>query len=315
MTKPAYNVLIGHEDELLFKSWTTFLKAWLSKRFDLKVKQVARLTELMEEIGAQEYDLHVLFLDHILVPSTESLEDIRTKILDCVAMIKANHKAPVIVCSAFDDSVLKEQVGFAGADYFFSAPVAFEDVKPALERCLKLSGKAAITSGSEEILPLAGTDQMHLNAAEGWLGLGNHLEANAELENVTAAFRSHPAVLELRWHIYAKAKKWDACVDVASAVVKMAPDLVNGWIHRSFALHALKRTQEASDLLLAAADRFPKAWLVRYNLACYACQLGNNEEAWDWLEEAFDLGECNQVKIMALDDPDLEQFWAEISEI
>jgi hypothetical protein len=28
-------------------------------------------------------------------------------------------------------------------------------------------------------------DRMHLNAAEGWLGLGNHVEANEELEKIT----------------------------------------------------------------------------------------------------------------------------------
>jgi len=44
-------------------------------------------------------------------------------------------------------------------------------------------------------------DLRHLQAAQGWLELGNHLEANEELENITAKHRAHPAVLELRWQM------------------------------------------------------------------------------------------------------------------
>lgn len=36
-------------------------------------------------------------------------------------------------------------------------------------------------------------DQRHLDAAQGWLELVNHLEANEELENITAKNRAHPA--------------------------------------------------------------------------------------------------------------------------
>ena len=49
-------------------------------------------------------------------------------------------------------------------------------------------------------------DQRHLLAAEAWLDLGNHLEANAELEKITAKPRAHAFVLEGRCSIYAAAK-------------------------------------------------------------------------------------------------------------
>jgi len=164
-------------------------------------------------------------------------------------------------------------------------------------------------------MPLESPDIHHLSAAQGWLELGNHLEADAELARITPALRSHPDVLELRWQIYAKAGKWEPCVDIATALVATVPGEPNGWIHRSHALHELKRTEQASDLLLPAVDLFPKNWLIRYNLACYACRLGNNEEAWDWLEDAFELGDGKAVKLMALDDQDLERFWAEIGDM
>src|SRR5947209_7357308 len=101
--------------------------------------------------------------------------------------------------------------------------------------------------------PFPPPEYHHLKAAEGWLELGNHLEANEELENIPPALRSHPDVLQLRWQIYAKAKKWDACVDLGEALVKLAPDREISWIHRSVALHAQKRYQEAWELLEPAA--------------------------------------------------------------
>ena len=90
---------------------------------------------------------------------------------------------------------------------------------------------------------------MHLEAAQGWLELGNHEEANEELELIDAPLRSHPDVLEVRWDIYAKVTNWEACLDIGKAMVKLAPRRFTGWINRSFALHELKRTQEACDQL------------------------------------------------------------------
>src|SRR5258706_13055014 len=95
------------------------------------------------------------------------------------------------------------------------------------------------------------SDVHHLRAAEGWVELGNHLEANEELEKITPELRAHPDVLALRWQIYAKAEKWNACLDIATAITKLAPDQPMGWIHRSFALHEPKRTQDAWDNLMA----------------------------------------------------------------
>jgi len=55
-------------------------------------------------------------------------------------------------------------------------------------------------------------DAIQLEAAEGWLELGNHREANGELERIAPQHQVHPDVLDLRWKIYATAKKWDACL-------------------------------------------------------------------------------------------------------
>jgi tetratricopeptide (TPR) repeat protein len=167
----------------------------------------------------------------------------------------------------------------------------------------------------KHIKPLEPPDSIHLKAAEGWLELGNHIETNEELEKISPQLRVHPDVLELRWQIYAKDGQWEPCVDIARALTKLAPARPHGWIHLAYSLHELKRTKEAWDVLIPVVDKFPKEYLMRYNLACYACQLENLEEAWRWLEQAFDIGDSKQLKLMALDDPDLEPLWANIGEI
>jgi hypothetical protein len=42
---------------------------------------------------------------------------------------------------------------------------------------------------------------------------------------------------------------------------------------------------------------------------------GNLKEARDWLKKAIDLANTKEVKLMALEDPDLELFWKEIGKI
>ena len=162
------------------------------------------------------------------------------------------------------------------------------------------------------MINLSPRDQIFLNAAEGWLGLGDHLAANEELENISAALRAHPRVLELRLEVYWAAEKWAACFEIAHSLVKIMPDNAHAWIGRSFALHCLKRTQEAYDFLLPASDRFPKNWTLPYNLACYCSQLNRLDEAANWFKKAMTINE-KTVQLEALADPDLKPLWDSMS--
>ena len=149
----------------------------------------------------------------------------------------------------------------------------------------------------------------YLNAAQGWLELGNAAEASAELELIAPALQTHPEVLEMRWQICAQAQKWQQCIVVAEEMLAVAPGRVLGWIHRSYALHELKRTREALEALLPALVKFPKDWLVQYNLACYCCRLNELARARHFLEQACDLGNAKEIKAMALKDTDLLELW------
>lgn len=160
--------------------------------------------------------------------------------------------------------------------------------------------------------PLEPPDIHPLLAAQGWLELGNHLEASAELDKIAPLFRAHPHVLALRWEIYAAARKWEAALGIATAMIEMEPEDSMGWVHRSYALHELKRTTEARDNLLHVVDKFPDNATMRYNLACYECQLGRLEQAKEWLQKAFHLGGETKMKLAALEDPDLKPLWKNI---
>ncbi len=162
---------------------------------------------------------------------------------------------------------------------------------------------------------LAQEDERYLIAAEGWLGLGDHLSANEELEQISADWRAHFQVLIVRLNIYWMAKKWEACIEIANAIVRATPDILYGWIGRSYALHELKRTQEAWDSLVRVTKKFPKEPIIPYNLSCYACQLGKLETALSWLDKAFAVGDAPQVKLMALADPDLKPLWHRIAKL
>ena len=49
----------------------------------------------------------------------------------------------------------------------------------------------------------------------------------------------------------------------------------------------MNRTLEAWDNLLPVAGKFPEVGTIPHNLACYACRLGNLEQAQSWLEKAM----------------------------
>ena len=160
-------------------------------------------------------------------------------------------------------------------------------------------------------------DIRQVESAEGWLGLGDTKEANRELGQIAAGKQLHPAVLQVRYLICAKEQLWEACVKFAEAMVRKEPTLAFGWIHRSYALHELKRTREALDQLLPAVKHFPQEATVRYNLACYECVLGNLDQAKRRLTETFKIAAAEkcleEYRRTAAGDTDLKPLWGALN--
>lgn len=148
-------------------------------------------------------------------------------------------------------------------------------------------------------------DSHFLNAATGWLDLGLPDEAEAELHRLSKPARIHPDALSVEWEIYARTHRWTEALTVATLILEVDAARPTGWINRSYALHELKRTAEARQALLVAHPRFPAVGVIPYNLACYACQMGNLEEARRWLREAIARDGRDVVLERARRDPDL----------
>lgn len=131
--------------------------------------------------------------------------------------------------------------------------------------------------------PVTAPDLHFLNSAIGWLELGNHQEAAAEIEQISYLTRFHPDVLVVRWKVFARSKNWERSLDVARALVKIAPDRPTGWICQAYSLYNTQRSVEAWMKLVVAAKKFPKISAIPYFLACLATQMGNKDEATRWL--------------------------------
>jgi predicted Zn-dependent protease len=160
--------------------------------------------------------------------------------------------------------------------------------------------------------PLPHAEILQLEAAEGWLMLGNPLEANEELEKIPSHFRYHPAVLAIRWQVFAAAQMWEAAWVISKALCETLPDVAEAWICQANTLRKFRGAREAYNLLTNVVDQFPGEPVMRYNLACYASQLGRWDNACQWLGKCFDMKDSFPLKLAALYDPDLRPLWEKV---
>lgn len=164
--------------------------------------------------------------------------------------------------------------------------------------------------------PIEPPDAHRFNAATGWLELGNHSEAWAELASISSVNQGHPAVLDLRWMLCAAENKWDDGFQVAQQLITALPDEPACWLHCAYALR--RKTgggvELARDFLAPAAERFPREPVIAFNLACYACQLQELDEARRWFQRACEVGGKKKIRAMALADEDLRALWPELRE-
>ena len=156
---------------------------------------------------------------------------------------------------------------------------------------------------------------MLLEAATGWLMLGNASEAFKEFQQLSASGREAPEALVTLWDIHAQSADWKSAIATADRLILKLSHQPDGYIKRAYALHELKRSQEAWDTLHPASERFTDNWLIPYNLACYAAQLGRPAEALKWFRRALRIGNERELRDMAMNDPDLEPIRLKIDKL
>jgi tetratricopeptide (TPR) repeat protein len=162
-------------------------------------------------------------------------------------------------------------------------------------------------------MPLETIDQKHLRAAEGFVSLGMYLDADSELDNIDPLCRATPEVLAVRLEIYSGLKKWELMQVVAEKLANYDPANVQWAIALAYATRRADSIQKAREILSNALRSHPDEPTIRYNLACYECQLGNLAIATEHLTQATKANA--KFKLMALDDPDLEPLWTEIGRV
>ncbi len=156
-------------------------------------------------------------------------------------------------------------------------------------------------------MPLEPPDQQHLQAAIGYVELGMFQEANEQLEDIDPFNRAAPEVLAVRLAIYQGLKKWELMRQVAKCIAEFQPDDVQWTISLAYATRRADSIQAAKEILLSAESKFLKKALIKYNLGCYCCQLGELENAKNHLKKAFEID--STLRLQALDDEDLRPLW------
>ncbi|MSU41934.1 MAG: tetratricopeptide repeat protein [Pedosphaera sp.] len=152
-------------------------------------------------------------------------------------------------------------------------------------------------------------DTHHLSAAEGWMDLGNFIEAQAELEKISEDGRQHFNVLQVQWHIHNRRREWDDCLRLGREMIVVSPRLPQSWINCGNALFYLGQYDEAYKLLFPKMKDFPNDEAIPYNLACYKCQSGDLKQARALLQRALRVGDSKRIRNLAMNDPDLEPLW------
>lgn len=151
-----------------------------------------------------------------------------------------------------------------------------------------------------------------LEYASGYLTLGLLKDAAAELAWIKGDAARSAEVLRLKVSLGHHTRRWGQLIEVAAVLAKVAPEDEQGWISWAYALRELGRVAEAQDVLRQAEPLHGESSAVlHYNLACYACLLGDRAEARRRLAMACALDA--EFKSSALTDPDFEAMRDELS--
>ncbi len=122
--------------------------------------------------------------------------------------------------------------------------------------------------------------ETHLAYAAGYLALNLLAEARAEISALPPEVLALPAALLLRVELAMTDSRWDEVIALAPELVGHDATEERPWIAWAYALRELQRISEAQETLMAGARLIDKpSVLVDYNLACYACLLGELDDA------------------------------------
>ncbi len=153
--------------------------------------------------------------------------------------------------------------------------------------------------------------ERHLTAAHGYLELGMPIEAADELEEIAPESRTLPEVLTMRYFIYSTTESWEMAEAVAGHMARSNPQSPDWWVNWAYASRRANNIVAAREIMSKAETLHPEVAIIHFNLGCYACQLGEIDEAKWRVGKAITLD--RSFRAVALDDPDLEPLWEAFS--
>ena len=162
----------------------------------------------------------------------------------------------------------------------------------------------------DNIKPLPLPDVHYWEAAQGWTGLRNAKEAYAELEKIRPELQEHPFVRSAWLDALILDDEWAKARDTATRLTDEFPEDPGFLLHLAYATRRAEGggMEQALKILNGALKKFPKEWMIPYNMACYLCQLERLDEAKLRLADALKIG-GKGIRAAALGDEDLMPLW------
>jgi lipopolysaccharide biosynthesis regulator YciM len=149
-----------------------------------------------------------------------------------------------------------------------------------------------------------------LVAAVGFAELSLFQDAVEELEALPDELKEITVVLATWLEVYQRWQKWSEASSVAMHLAEMEPEESNWPVALAYAVRRSRGLVFAQEVLVQAGEKFPDCATIHFNLACYAAQLGNLNEARLRLRRAIQLDQG--FAALAKTDPDLKPIQAEV---
>ena len=149
--------------------------------------------------------------------------------------------------------------------------------------------------------------QRALHAADGYLYLGMKEEALEELDGVEMLEQGDPALLLARVRVLLHMRRWEEAEKLSNRCLQDHPAVEEFTVQRAFALHQMKKGEEAMDVILSAPEWIRRTGIIHYNLACYEARLGSKKMAKRCMDVAIQMN--GAMKRNAKVDPDLQGLY------
>lgn len=149
--------------------------------------------------------------------------------------------------------------------------------------------------------------QRALLAADGYLFFGLFDEALQELKAISEEEQEESSVLLARIRLLLHKKQWRSAESLSLHGIELHPEEGEFTVQRAFALHQMRKGEQAVEVLMSAPDWIRRTGILHYNLACYEARLGDPAIAKQCIDAAIQMNAG--IKKSARLDPDLKELW------